>query len=107
VRAKSAPSQREGAPLETLPSKVASRWFEFVDLEAIRANPNNAREHDTRQIAKLTQSIAKFGFLSPVANGRYFLDAKLSGRLVASMTAQQLASGIHHGDPMYITGFSE
>jgi DNA modification methylase len=66
VRAKSAPSQREGAPLETLPSKVASRWFEFVDLEAIRANPNNAREHDTRQIAKLAQSIAKFGFLSPV-----------------------------------------
>ena len=66
MRAKSAPSQREGAPLETLPSKVASRWFEFVDLEAIRANPNNAREHDTRQIAKLAQSIAKFGFLSPV-----------------------------------------
>jgi hypothetical protein len=66
VRAKSVPSQREGAPLETLPSKVASRWFEFVDLEAIRANPNNAREHDTRQIAKLAQSIAKFGFLSPV-----------------------------------------
>lgn len=52
--------------METLPSKVASRWFEFVDLEAIRANPNNAREHDTRQIAKLAQSIAKFGFLSPV-----------------------------------------
>jgi DNA modification methylase len=56
----------EGAPLETLPSKVPSRWFEFVDLEAIRANPNNAREHDRKQIAKLAQSIAKFGFLSPV-----------------------------------------
>jgi len=52
--------------LETLPSTVPSRWFEFVELEAIRANPNNAREHDRKQIAKLARSIANFGFLSPV-----------------------------------------
>lgn len=39
--------------------------FEFLQLSEIKDNPNNARRHDRRQIAKLCRSIRKFGFTSP------------------------------------------
>lgn len=40
--------------------------FEFVLLDNIRASPNNARQHDRKQIDKLASSIRQFGFISPV-----------------------------------------
>jgi DNA modification methylase len=52
--------------MQFLPVKMNSRSFELVDIAAIQTNPNNAREHDGRQIAKLTRSIEKFGFLTPI-----------------------------------------
>ena len=53
-------------PMETLSVPVSGRHFKFVELAAIRANPNNAREHDSKQIEKHAESIKNFGFLSPV-----------------------------------------
>jgi DNA modification methylase len=35
-------------------------------LSHLKDNPNNARQHDRKQLAKLERSIEKFGFLSPV-----------------------------------------
>jgi DNA modification methylase len=40
--------------------------FEMLPLSGIKENPNNAREHDRKQLAKLARSIQKFGFNIPV-----------------------------------------
>jgi hypothetical protein len=40
--------------------------FEILPLASIRENPHNAREHDRKQLAKLSRSIEKFGFIVPV-----------------------------------------
>jgi DNA modification methylase len=40
--------------------------FEMLPLASIRDNPNNAREHNRKQLAKLARSIQKFGFITPV-----------------------------------------
>jgi DNA modification methylase len=40
--------------------------FECVSPASLAANPRNARQHDHRQIGKLTDSIRKFGFLTAV-----------------------------------------
>ena len=33
---------------------------------SIKGNPNNAREHNRKQLAKLTRSIKKFSFITPI-----------------------------------------
>jgi DNA modification methylase len=40
--------------------------FEYVPVACLRDNPNNAREHDRKQLAKLARSIRKFGFVIPI-----------------------------------------
>ena len=40
--------------------------LEMLPLSSIRDNPNNAREHNRKQLAKLARSIEKFGFITPV-----------------------------------------
>jgi ParB-like chromosome segregation protein Spo0J len=40
--------------------------FEWLPLSSIKGNPNNAREHDRKQLAKLARSIQNFGFITPV-----------------------------------------
>ena len=46
-----------------IPTEVS---FETVPLASIKLNPNNAREHSRKQLAKLARSIEKFGFITPV-----------------------------------------
>ena len=46
-----------------VPTEVS---FETVPLASIKLNPNNAREHSRKQLAKLARSIEKFGFITPV-----------------------------------------
>jgi len=38
--------------------------LEMLPLSSIRGNPNNAREHNRKQLAKLARSIQKFGFIT-------------------------------------------
>src|SRR5437667_5897302 len=40
--------------------------FEMLPLSSIKINPNNAREHSRKQLAKLARSIRKYGFNTPV-----------------------------------------
>src|SRR5262245_42394261 len=40
--------------------------FEMLPLASIRDNPNNAREHNRKQLATLARSIQTFGFITPV-----------------------------------------
>ena len=40
--------------------------FECVQIDRIKKNPHNARQHDAKQISRLARSIKAFGFLSPV-----------------------------------------
>jgi hypothetical protein len=39
--------------------------FEWVPIDRIKTNPNNSRQHTSKQISKLARSIQKFGFVSP------------------------------------------
>jgi DNA modification methylase len=39
--------------------------FEMLLLSSIKENPDNAREHDRKQLARLARSIQKFGFITP------------------------------------------
>lgn len=59
------PHNVEGAYDASIPITRAIS-FDYVDLAAIRSNPNNAREHDRKQLAKLVRSIKKHGFLVPI-----------------------------------------
>jgi DNA modification methylase len=40
--------------------------FERLQLSSIKFNPNNAREHSRKQLAKLARSIEKFGPITPI-----------------------------------------
>jgi DNA modification methylase len=40
--------------------------LEMLPLSSIKGNPNNAREHNRKQLAKLARSIQKFGFITPI-----------------------------------------
>jgi ParB-like chromosome segregation protein Spo0J len=40
--------------------------FEMLPLSSIKSNPNNAREHDRKQLTKLVRSISKYGFNAPL-----------------------------------------
>jgi ParB-like chromosome segregation protein Spo0J len=40
--------------------------LEMLPLSSIKGNPNNAREHNQKQLAKLARSIEKFGFITPI-----------------------------------------
>ena len=40
--------------------------FEMLPPASIKLNPNNAREHNRKQLAKLARSIERFGFITPV-----------------------------------------
>jgi DNA modification methylase len=52
--------------MESLPSKKRAIALEYMNPAAIRGNPNNAREHDRKQLAKLARSIEKHGFVTPI-----------------------------------------
>jgi hypothetical protein len=38
----------------------------MLPLSSIKGNPNNAREHNRKQLANLARSIQKFGFITPI-----------------------------------------
>ena len=40
--------------------------LEMLRLSNIKENPNNAREHDRKQLAKIARSIKKHGFITPI-----------------------------------------
>jgi len=61
--------------------------IDIVDIDLLKPNPNNARQHTDRDIENLVKSISKFGFKNPiiankdgtilVGNGRYLACKKL------------------------------
>ena len=64
--------------------------LELVPLAGIRSNPHNAREHSQAQIAKLRQSIEKFGFTGPITiderNGLLCGHARVEAAAQAGLT---------------------
>src|SRR5258705_11069653 len=45
---------------------LPARSLEMLPLSSIKGNPNNAREHNRKQLANLARSIQKFGFITPI-----------------------------------------
>jgi DNA modification methylase len=45
---------------------VKTTRYPLKPLSTIKGNPNNAREHNPKQLAKLARSIQKFGFITPI-----------------------------------------
>ena len=65
----SRPSQTE-AQMHFLPARQVCGdhpiSLEMLPLSSIKGNPNNAREHNRKQLANLARSIEKFGFITPI-----------------------------------------
>ena len=40
--------------------------IEYLSIETLKPNPNNARTHSKKQVRQIAQSITAFGFVNPV-----------------------------------------
>ncbi len=63
--ARGAPETQDKTPMNAEPdaARLAVRW---QPVDALKADPNNARAHSDRQVERIADSIAAFGFNVPV-----------------------------------------
>jgi ParB-like chromosome segregation protein Spo0J len=53
------------AKARQLQEQISNLAIELVPIESVKMNPRNAREHPSRQIALIAESIKEFGFNHP------------------------------------------
>ena len=69
---------------ETRDVQMKALKVEFVDIDAIQANPRNAKKHPLRQIDKLQQSYEEFGFIQPIAIDESYVIIAGHARFIAA-----------------------
>jgi len=50
--------------MRALSARLRGVSFEMLPPASIKLNPNNAREHNRKQLARLARSIERFGFIT-------------------------------------------
>jgi DNA modification methylase len=78
----------------------------MLPVSSIRENPNNAREHDRKQLTKLARSIRKFGFITPVVvdetdellcgHARFWAAKQLGIQAIPAIRASNLSESQKH-----------
>ena len=68
------------------PSRLPRRpplSIEYVSIERLKPDPNNARQHNAKQIRQIAQSIESFGFNAPLLIDRDLNVIAGRGRLLS------------------------